>query len=128
MFSTERRPSADRAPTERVRLIGFREVSSLRRRERLGAGALVPLARNDDAFRHARYTSEYRGTVRQRVSTNDDACAEIQPCDAKANYELYDAGDAPGASASSSRKMREDMFDSEVVFRSGSASQFSQML
>ena len=34
------RPSADRAPTERVRLLGFREVSSSRRRERLGAGGV----------------------------------------------------------------------------------------
>ena len=45
-------------------------------------------------------------------STNEDACAEIQPCDAKANYGLCYAGDAPGSARSS--KMREAMMNSSA--------------
>ena len=66
-------------------------------------------------LRQVGYVSVCRGAATTRVRTNDDACAEIQPCDAKANYELYDAGDAPGSARSS--KMREVMMlDSAAAF------------
>ena len=67
-------------------------------------------------LRQVGYVCVCRGAATTRVRTNDDACAEIQPCDAKANYELCYAGDAPGSARSSN--MREYMMSSsaDVVF------------
>jgi hypothetical protein len=95
--------------------------------ESAAARELVLRSRGATAqLRHVGYVSACRGAATTRVTTND-ACAEIRPCDAKANYEVCYAGDAPGASASAwSSKMREGMMDSSV-FRNGSASR-SQML
>ena len=85
--------------------------------ESVSARELVLRSRGTMAqLRQVGYVCVCRGAATTRVRTNDDACAEIQPCEAKANYELCDAGNAPGASASS-RRMREDILDSaDVVF------------
>ena len=85
--------------------------------ESVSARELVLRSRGTMAqLRQMGYVSVCRGAATTRVRTNDDACAEIQPCDAKANYELCYAGDAPGSARSSN--MREDMMKSsaDLVF------------
>ena len=112
------------APIERGRLTDFREVSLSRRRERRGTGARAPLTRSDGAIAPSGVCERMSRRRDDAISTNDDACAEIQPFDAKANYEVCYAGDAPGASASSSKILEGMVTQHSSVFCNGSASLF----